>query len=113
MGKYVLFSARSATEYCHSDDEGDVELDALDPSGFDNTKASSEESDDASIRSRHGLTTCKQDDLESEYAGAALMEGVVAVWDKRGKYCFIAGLALLIIVLCANLNCPMRGVPAD
>lgn len=32
-----------------------------------------------------------------EYGSAAVMEGVVAVWGKWGKYCLIGGMAMMIV----------------
>lgn len=39
------------------------------------------------------------DKLDDDYGGAAMMEGVVAVWQKWDKYLFVAGLALLVLTL--------------
>lgn len=39
------------------------------------------------------------DKLDDDYGGAAMMEGVVAVWRKWDKYLFVAGLALLVLTL--------------
>lgn len=37
--------------------------------------------------------------LEDGYDGAAMMEGIVAVWGTYSKYCFFIGLGLLVIAL--------------
>ncbi|WPB07330.1 uncharacterized protein RHO25_011991 [Cercospora beticola] len=68
------------------DAAADVELDPLNADGAESVDLSLDEDEYAGASSRLVNDKSRYDKLDDDYGGAAMMEGVVAVWRKWDKY---------------------------